>query len=85
MRKIALVMRSRMLIAAAILGSFSCAATGEEISKYVAERFLQNPLITPSMMGGAGDNINGPSVIKAPDWLKNKLGKYYMYFAHPRG
>jgi hypothetical protein len=85
MQKIALVMWSRMLIAAAALGGFSCAATGEEISKYVADRFLQNPLITPSMMGGAGDNINGPSVIKAPDWLKNKLGKYYMYFAHHEG
>ena len=64
MQKIAPVGWLRMLIAATALGSFCCAATGEELSKYVAERFLQNPLITPSMMGGAGDNINGPSVIK---------------------
>lgn len=32
-----------------------------------------------------GENINGPSVIKAPSWVKKRLGKYYMYFAHHRG
>lgn len=32
-----------------------------------------------------GDNINGPSLIHAPDWLPNPLGKYYLYFAHHQG
>lgn len=32
-----------------------------------------------------GININGPSPIIAPDWLNNKLGKFYLYFAHHRG
>lgn len=32
-----------------------------------------------------GSNINGPCCIKVPDWCKNKLGKYYLYFAHHRG
>ena len=32
-----------------------------------------------------GDNINGPSLIKVPDWVKNPLGKYYLYFAHHQG
>ncbi|QNL52411.1 hypothetical protein H8S90_05100 [Olivibacter sp. SDN3] len=32
-----------------------------------------------------GTNINGPSLIKTPDWLPNKLGKYYLYFAHHQG
>ena len=31
------------------------------------------------------DNINGPSVIKVPDWIENPLGKYYLYFAHHKG
>lgn len=30
-------------------------------------------------------NINGPSLIKVPDWMENSLGKYYLYFAHHKG
>ena len=32
-----------------------------------------------------GDNVNGPSLIRAPDWLDNPLGRYYLYFAHHDG
>ena len=32
-----------------------------------------------------GSNINGPSLIRVPDWLPNPLGKYYLYFAHHKG
>lgn len=32
-----------------------------------------------------GRNINGPTVIKAPSWLKNTPGKYLMYFSHHTG
>ena len=28
-----------------------------------------------------GDNINGPSLIKVPKFIKNPLGQYYLYFA----
>jgi hypothetical protein len=30
-------------------------------------------------------NINGASLIKIPDWVKNPLGKYYLYFASHSG
>lgn len=30
-------------------------------------------------------NVNGPSLIRVPDWLENPLGKYYLYFAHHKG
>ena len=30
-------------------------------------------------------NINGPSLIRVPDWIENKLGRYYLYFAHHEG
>lgn len=43
-------------------------------------------IIFPNMFGGIMENnINGPSVIKVPDWIINPLGKYYMYFAHHQG
>lgn len=32
-----------------------------------------------------GDNINGPSVIRVPEWVENPLGAYYLYFAHHKG
>jgi hypothetical protein len=28
-----------------------------------------------------GSNINGPSLISAPDWISQPLGRYYLYFA----
>ncbi len=44
------------------------------------------PIITRDMLSGdLGNNINGPSLIKVPDWIKNPLGKYYLYFAHHEG
>ncbi len=53
-----------------------------------AERFEANPIIHREMAGMAGDvgkNINGPSLIRVPDWVENPLGKYYLYFAHHHG
>lgn len=45
----------------------------------------RNPLIRPQLSATIGTNINGPSVIRAPDWLPNRLGRYYLYFADHRG
>lgn len=43
-------------------------------------------VIKPDMLpGGDGSNINGPSVIRVPDWIEDAMGKYYMYFAHHSG
>lgn len=49
------------------------------------ERFATNPIIRPHMDSRMGDNINGPSLIKVPDWLSNPLGRYYLYFGHHKG
>ena len=43
------------------------------------------PIIKPEMMKTGGDNINGPSLIKVPEWVNKPLGKYYLYFAHHQG
>jgi hypothetical protein len=48
-------------------------------------RFPTNPLITPATCATLGDNINGPSVIRVPDWLPNPFGRYYLYFANHQG
>ena len=44
-----------------------------------------NPIITPDSHPSIGTNINGPSLIRAPEWLPNPLGRYYLYFAHHHG
>ena len=50
-----------------------------------AVRLATNPLIRPNMDGAMGENINGPSLIKVPDWIERPLGRYYLYFAHHDG
>lgn len=62
--------------------------TGSPQSAISAERIGNGPIIykdMPGLEGELGVNIDGPSVIKAPAWLKTPLGKYYMYFSHHRG
>lgn len=49
------------------------------------ERFPQNPLIVSQMDHRMGGNVNGPSLIQAPEWLEHPLGRYYLYFAHHQG
>lgn len=51
----------------------------------VARRLPQNPLVTTRPSSSLGDNINGPTVIRVPPWVKQPLGRYYMYFAHHMG
>lgn len=49
-------------------------------------RFESNPIIRPRMLPWFdGNNINGPSLIRAPDWLPGRLATYYLYFAHHEG
>ncbi len=54
-----------------------------------ARRLQHNPIITPDTPGydaaELGQNINGPSLIRTPDWLPGRLGRYYLYFAHHQG
>ncbi len=43
-------------------------------------------LITPQMVNEPGDEyVNGPTVMKVPEWVSKPLGNYYMYFADHRG
>ena len=66
--------------------------TGEPLP-FRAERVADHPIIhaglSPRLSEVAGRdgyvNINGPSLIRVPDWLPNPLGKYYLYFSHHKG
>jgi hypothetical protein len=57
----------------------------ERALRCTVERFAENPLLTPESHDRIGTNLNGPSVVRAPEWLDDPLGRYYMYFAHHGG
>lgn len=48
-------------------------------------RLLDRPIIGPDLHQSLGPNIQGPSLIRVPDWLPNPLGRYYLYFADHKG
>ena len=50
-----------------------------------ARRLPNNPIITPDTDPSVGNNINGPSLVRVPDWIRNPLGRYYLYFASHSG
>ena len=49
------------------------------------ERLLDAPIISPATHPSIGENIQGPSLIRAPDWIASPLGAYYLYFADHKG
>ena len=50
-----------------------------------ARRLGDGPIIRPEMDARMGANINGPSLIRAPDWLTDAPGRYLLYFADHHG
>ncbi len=49
------------------------------------ERLGDAPIIAPDTHPEAGRNIQGPSLIRVPDWVRQPLGSYYLYFADHKG
>jgi hypothetical protein len=62
-------------------------------SVVVARRLPQSPIIRHTMDARLRDearrygyvNVNGPSLVRVPTWIENRLGDYYLYFAHHKG
>lgn len=52
---------------------------------FIVKRLSNNPIIVPHMDERMGSNINGPSLIRVPEWLPHPLGKYYLYFGDHGG
>lgn len=67
----------------------SCAsnfsAHAQDLSGVTVTRLLDQPIITPALDARMGTNIQGPSLIRVPDWIENPLGKYYLYFSEHKG
>lgn len=51
----------------------------------IVTRIGNGPIITPDLDPSIGKNIQGPSLIRVPKWVKNRLGDYYLYFADHKG
>ena len=49
------------------------------------ERLLDAPIIHAWLDSTIGHNIQGPSLIRVPDWVTPPLGRYYLYFADHKG
>jgi hypothetical protein len=49
------------------------------------QRLLDGPIISADLHPSIGSNIQGPSIIRAPDWIEGRLGDYYLYFADHKG
>lgn len=73
-----------LLLASLAIGSAFVAA--EETFSVRAVRVGDAPIVTEALLpGDEGQSINGPSLIRVPDWVGRPLGRYYLYFAHHAG
>jgi hypothetical protein len=48
-------------------------------------RLVDGPIISPATHQSIGVNIQGPSLIRVPEWVEGRLGSYYLYFADHKG
>jgi len=55
------------------------------MKKIEVQKFENGLIIPPNLEKEIGNNVQGPSLIKTPDWLGNSLGSYYLYFADHKG
>lgn len=67
-----------------VLLIYSCSSS-EETMKIEVRKLKNGLIIPPSLEKEIGDNVQGPSLIKVPNWIKKPLGKYYLYFADHKG
>ncbi|HKJ51652.1 MAG TPA: hypothetical protein VKB27_09110 [Gammaproteobacteria bacterium] len=69
-------------------GSDEAAGNGGDNDAGTRFRFhyLQDaPVVDVDAWPRLGGNANGPTLIRAPDWLPNSPGRYLLYFAHHEG
>ena len=75
-----------MVLACGLDGLAAVPAAAQTTASGVrVERLLDAPIIRPDLHPSIGQNIQGPSLIRVPDWVEDRLGAYYIYFADHKG
>ena len=70
---------------APLAGRGALAACDLPGARIEVQRVVDRPIIHAGLDPSIGANIQGPSLIRTPDWLPNRLGRYYLYFADHKG
>ena len=78
-------MKKAQILLPILMVVFQAVSNADEPLSISVERLGSGPIITPDMDSRMGGNIQGPSLIKVPDWVENPLGEYYLYFADHHG
>jgi len=55
------------------------------LNSVTVTRLMDRPIIGPELHPSIGENIQGPTLVKVPEWVTEKLGNYYLYFADHKG
>lgn len=83
------MLKATIALAAACLvlacSQASDASLAPSASAFRVERIGNGPIISPETDPSIGHNIQGPSLVRVPDWVVNRLGRYYLYFADHKG
>ena len=66
-------LKTRALLLCSLSVLFTTAQAAEPADVAVT-RLGNGPIITPGMDARMGGNIQGPPLIKVPDWVENPLG-----------
>lgn len=78
--------RLALVLILSVVGGCKTAPAGfDAAEQLISERLLDGPIISPETDPAIGVNIQGPSLIAAPSWQSQPLGKYYLYFADHKG
>jgi len=75
----------RSVLCAVLAGVCVAGCQSSSAQEVRASRLAENPLITVETSPSLDGNVNGPTVIRVPDWVERPLGRYYMYFANHKG
>ena len=81
--------RVRAVIAVILMAGTTLAATAsaQQAPRHAVKvtRLVDRPIIQQGIDASIGENIQGPSLIRVPDWVQDPLGRYYLYFADHKG
>ena len=73
------------IVTASLLFTSGIYAQDTNLNSVTVTRLLDQPIIRPDLHPSIGQNIQGPSLIRVPEWVEDPLGKYYLYFADHKG